>query len=93
MEKRKARNLSFIDQTMKKADIDEQCDSKSARDCLVNKCSDYDTCDNCLRRVCKYVSVLVSDPINKEDEELWCRYCCRETRFSTSEIESGRVYL
>lgn len=75
---------------MKKADLDEMCDSKGARDCLINKCPDYDICDNCLRRVCKYVSVIVVD---NYDDPLWCRYCCREVGFSTSEIESGRVYL
>jgi MinD superfamily P-loop ATPase len=83
---------------MKKADIidDETCETTGAQYC--SDCPDYDTCDNCGRRVCKYVSVIVADNEKeyKEDEfvgELWCRYCCREAGFSTSEIESGRVYL
>ncbi len=75
---------------MKKADIDEMCDSKSSKDCL--KCSEYDTCDNCGRRVCKYISVIVEDDyLNRNDGELWCRICCKEHGYSKQEIETGRV--
>lgn len=84
---------------MKKANIidDGTCETTGAQYC--SDCQDYDTCDNCGRRVCKYVSVIVADT-EKEygderdfDGELWCRYCCREQGFSKDEIESGKVYL
>lgn len=76
---------------MKRADIDEICDSKGPQDC--NKCPDYDTCDYCGRRVCKYVSIIVSDTENPQDEELWCRYCCKNAGFSSSEMEKGKVFI
>jgi hypothetical protein len=69
---------------MKKADLAQWCGTMGTTDC--QKCPDYDTCDNCGRRVCKYVSVDVND-----SEELWCRYCAREHGFSKSEIESGTI--
>ena len=81
---------------MLRSDIDEQCDSESARDCWINKCPEYDICDNCGRRVCKYVSVVIANEDRGEEEddgELWCRYCCKRRSFSNSEIASGRVYL
>jgi hypothetical protein len=71
---------------MKKADICEECDSQGTIDC--KKCPEYDTCDNCGRRVCKYVSVLI-----KDCEELWCRICAKEVGFSQSEIASGEIEL
>jgi len=77
---------------MKKADIDKICNTRGFKDCL--KCSEYDTCDNCGRRVCKYVSIIIADNYNeRNDEELWCSYCCKEYGFSKREIETGRVYL
>jgi hypothetical protein len=69
---------------MKKTDICETCDSTGSKDCL--KCPEYDTCDNCGRRVCKYVSVSV-----KYEEMLWCRLCAIKHGFSKSEIESGAI--
>lgn len=77
---------------MKKADIAEDCNTKGSKDCL--KCPEYETCDNCGRRVCKYISVDVADDYNNKDiEELWCRICCKEHGFSKQEIETGRVCL
>jgi len=78
---------------MKKADIidDGTCETTGAQYC--SDCQDFDICDNCGRRVCKYVSVIVVDDIYDYDGELWCRYCAREHGYSKSEIESGKVHL
>jgi len=75
---------------MKKSDIidDGTCATTCAQYC--SDCPEFDTCDNCGRRVCKYVSVIVVD---NYDDPLWCRYCCKEHGYSKSEIESGRVHL
>ncbi len=70
---------------MKKADRCEICNSKGSVDCL--KCPEYDTCDNCGRRVCYYVAVTV------DEDELWCRPCCRQHGFSKSEIKTQNVKL
>ena len=71
----------------KKADLDEGCDSRGLKDC--RGCPEYDTCDNCGRRVCKYISVVTDDWA----EDLFCRFCARDYGFNEDEIATGRINL
>ena len=65
---------------MKKADINEKyCKRQECRNC-----KEYDTCDNCGRRVCYYVAVFVG-----EDEEVWCRPCARRSGASKEDIKDN----
>ena len=78
---------------MKKADIlkpGEECNTKGPNDCRAY-CPEYDTCDWCGRRVCKYVAVSVYHGDSTESEELICRPCARARGWNTREIETQAI--
>lgn len=65
---------------MLKAERDPQCNSQGHKDCI--QCPEYDVCDCCERRVCKYIAVEMV-----EDGSLWCIPCCQKiTPFSREEL-------
>lgn len=80
---------------MKKSDIDEGCkgEGRGARGCLGRgdterpECPDYDTCELCGRRVCKYVA------IHTESDDFICRLCAEDQGWNSEEIATQRVDL
>jgi len=72
---------------MKKADLCECSGWRNLADC--RKCPEFNTCDLCQRRVCKYVAITVyhrGDP-----QELICRPCARDQGWNEREIESQAI--
>ena len=72
---------------MKKADLCECFGWRSIADC--KECPEYDTCDECGRRTCKYVAVTVYH--NGESDELICRPCARKQGWNKREIASQAI--
>jgi len=76
----------------KKADILEprcECTTRGTQDCIC--CPEYDTCDICQRRVCKYVAVNTYQ--NGEFDYLICRPCARNLGWNENEIATQAIDL
>lgn len=74
---------------MKKADLCECSGWQSIADC--QSCPEYDWCDECNRRVCKYVAVNVYHHNETESQELICRPCARKQGWNEREIATQAV--
>jgi len=72
---------------MKKADLCECSGWRSIKDC--QECPEYDTCDLCGRRTCKYVAVNVYQ--EGEANELICRPCAESQGWNTNEIATQAI--
>ncbi len=74
---------------MKKADLCKCSGWQSITDC--QKCPDYNTCDECGRRVCQYVAVNVYHHDDKYPEDLICRPCARKQGWNKIEIATQAI--
>ena len=81
----------------KKADLTENCDSRGAADCARSACPEYDVCDHCGRRTCKYASVTVNPCTDQADEgALICRTCADEYQcmgYFHGSIKEGAIFV
>lgn len=66
---------------MKKADVLGECPDYNRTKTACYNCSEYDECDNCGRRVCKWVAVHT-----ESEDELICRVCAADMGWNNEEI-------